>query len=380
MGRAGRGSVRADHVCGVVPHCPGRGRRGRAARGVRSAHGGACVHAMALGVTLFYGGLYLGGAVRFGALSVRAPSDVGERVFLAGDGHCRLAFGVEHFNGDSVRLPFGCGDSRGGKLAPSSNGVGSLCQGRSVAAVAGGVVMVRVVAGRKGGGKSYCMVREMLLRRRVEPDRYWCTNFDIKQPFRDAMGDRLITLGYDDVATWWKFTPKGSSMYFDESTAHFDSRRWSDTFKKNPDLTNYLSHVRKFGDEVHIITHQPGMLDNRIRQYTDLYTWCLSTRAILRGLGADVKSWEAFRVSTFFDEAMSIKASVQWVLRRKWVLDAYDSYAVSTAGKVERLRVPEKGAAPVAAPADGEPVKKKSVSRLAWWAAGAAGAAWGMYS
>lgn len=200
---------------------------------------------------------------------------------------------------------------------------------------------VRLLCGALGSGKTSLAVREMVQGHRADPGRLFATNIDVTDDFMDVMEGRCIRLGFDSIQAFWEHTPAGCCAYLDEITVHFDSR---DAMRKGTvsnSLTKYLMHVRKFRDEVTIIAHDFGHVDKRIRDFCTLYTWLVSTRRLLQGLGFRSAVWlpEFFILRDYLSDDYTGHLGTRWVRSDPAYWRYFDSYALGTAEGLKRLGV-----------------------------------------
>ena len=199
---------------------------------------------------------------------------------------------------------------------------------------------VRLLCGALGSGKTTYAIREIVSLAAVERSRVFVTNIDVKPPLKELLGRRLICLEYSQVPRFYAHCPRGSCIYLDEGTIHFDARQAMRRSRSESDeLTAYLTHARKFGDDLTIIAHAFEHIDKRVRDFVSLYCWLTSTRRILRSLGcpgAD-RIPEFFIVRDYLDEECLQHVHSHLVRSSSSLWQYFDSYAVTTAGALERL-------------------------------------------
>lgn len=201
--------------------------------------------------------------------------------------------------------------------------------------------------GQIGSGKTTLAIQELCGRIAREPERIIATNIDVLPAFVELCGGlypvgRLILLDSSEkVRKFYKYTPAGTLVYIDEAMDHFDSRRVAENKKENPDLFRYLTHVRKYRDDVTFLCQEEDHLDKRIRDLVTLVTVCVSIRTILIGASFPFAKLlpEFFMVRDYLGVGCKGHAKTYWVRSSPYYWTLFDSYAVGTAADLERLAV-----------------------------------------
>lgn len=198
--------------------------------------------------------------------------------------------------------------------------------------------MIRVISGDLGSGKTYSAVHEMVLRSRVESDRWYATNIDVKPEFETALRGRYVKVDFDTVTDFWNHVPHPVSTYLDESALHFNCH---DTkFRGAREWLTYLTHLRHIGDEVIFISQNPSWLNKQIRDLTRRLTWCTSMANALGGLGLWSKHFpQVFVLNHYGGPEHKDHDGRNILLGRNWVYDLYDSYALGTARELSNLDI-----------------------------------------
>jgi len=193
--------------------------------------------------------------------------------------------------------------------------------------------MLRLVLGPRGGGKTYFVVRDMLMRA-VKSDKIICTNLAVTEKMRRLLAGRLVLLDFEKLKTFWEHCPAGSLVYLDELHLAFDCRNYS---KIPLAFVEYLAHLRHYkGEELTVISQRMDFVDKRVRALADQFYWCESTRRVGHSFGFGGWVPEMFMVRLFPDETLS-SAMKTWMLRcQPGVYNYYDSWAVAAAEVVHR--------------------------------------------
>jgi len=129
--------------------------------------------------------------------------------------------------------------------------------------------MITLITGQPGAGKSMYAVK-LVVDELLSSNRDIITNLAIfklrvyKYCF-DKYGkeidiNRIILI--ENPGDFLKFRKKESLIILDECQTAFNARAWKDTSKE---VIDYLSQHRKLGDDVVLITQDPGLIDKQFR-------------------------------------------------------------------------------------------------------------------
>jgi len=129
--------------------------------------------------------------------------------------------------------------------------------------------MITLITGQPGAGKSMYAVK-LVVDELLSSDRDIITNLAIyklriyKYCF-DKFGkeidiNRIILI--ENPGDFLKFRKKESLVVLDECQTAFNARSWKETSKE---VIDYLSQHRKLGDDVILITQDPGLIDKQFR-------------------------------------------------------------------------------------------------------------------
>jgi len=129
--------------------------------------------------------------------------------------------------------------------------------------------MITLITGQPGAGKSMYAVK-LVVDELLSSDRDIITNLAIyklriyKYVF-DKFGkeidiNRLIQI--ENPGEFLKYRKKESLIILDECQTAFNARAWKETSKE---VIDYLSQHRKLGDDVVLITQDPGLMDKQFR-------------------------------------------------------------------------------------------------------------------
>jgi hypothetical protein len=129
--------------------------------------------------------------------------------------------------------------------------------------------MITLITGQPGAGKSMYAVK-LVVDELLSSDRDIITNLSIYKlrvykycfdKYRKEIDiNRIIQI--ENPADFLKYRKKESLIILDECQTAFNARAWKETSKE---VIDYLSQHRKLGDDVILITQDPGLIDKQFR-------------------------------------------------------------------------------------------------------------------
>ena len=193
--------------------------------------------------------------------------------------------------------------------------------------------MIWLVIGPRGSGKTTWAVRE-LLRRHSASGRMLCTNLALTNLFTDRWKGDITSLDSVQVLRFWEYCPPGSVIAIDEVQVVFNSRNWVKLQKEAPELLTFLSHSRKSGDELYLLTQEPARIDAQMRGQVDISVDVRSSMW-LRSMGLPVPGYFAWaRLSTGVDQQAELIRGGGIFLCKKYfkMFDSYSQRIAESAG------------------------------------------------
>lgn len=141
--------------------------------------------------------------------------------------------------------------------------------------------MITLWVGARGSGKTTAVVKKYY-ELCGQTDRPLVTNIAFADKFWRAWCGGRVMLTPEQTPVFWRHCPVGSYVAIDEVQVIYNSRSWNQTAKVAPDLLEYLSHSRKSGDEIDMLTQEVSRIDTQIRTQADVLADVNSTMWIRR--------------------------------------------------------------------------------------------------
>jgi len=141
--------------------------------------------------------------------------------------------------------------------------------------------MITLWVGARGSGKTTAVVKKYY-ELCGQTERPLVTNIAFSEKFWRAWRGGRVRLSPDQTPVFWRHCPAGSYVAIDEVQVIYNSRSWNQTAKVAPDLLEYLSHSRKSGDEIDMLTQEVSRIDTQIRTQADVLADVNSTMWIRR--------------------------------------------------------------------------------------------------
>jgi len=201
--------------------------------------------------------------------------------------------------------------------------------------------MITLVCGPRGSGKTTWCVARLLgeIKRKVR--RVLVTNLAFTDAFWSLWRGGRVLLSPEEVQTFWRHCPPGSLVVLDEAQVVFNSRAWGELHKKAPDFLTFLSHSRKSGDDLILITQEPKRVDGQLRGQVDVVVdvnstmWIRSTTGLPRWLVPCDWVWAR---QTIGDVSGSELHGGLTFFRAKQFYHFFDSYSMKIADSVQLVR------------------------------------------
>jgi len=199
--------------------------------------------------------------------------------------------------------------------------------------------MITLVCGPRGSGKTTWCVANLLGRIRArEKPRVLVTNLAFTGAFWNLWPGGRVLLDPMQVQTFWHACPPGSLIVLDEAQVVFNSRAWKELHAKAPDFLTFLSHSRKSGDDMILITQEPKRIDGQLRGQVDLCVDVNSTMWI-RAVAKIPIPWDwVWATHTVGDTKGAEVHGGLHFFRAKQYYKFFDSYSMKVAESIQLTR------------------------------------------